>query len=58
MATTRERTVIHRSYFNSNIWNPALRGAGVPVTRAIGMHALRHFFAPDEFRCHEASYGA
>jgi integrase len=35
----------NRSYFNSNIWKPALRGAGVPVTRANGMHALRHFFA-------------
>lgn len=45
MATTRERTVINRSYFNSNIWKPALRGAGVPVTRANGVHALRHFFA-------------
>jgi integrase len=45
MATTRERTVINRSYFNSRVWKPALRGAGVPVTRANGTHALRHFYA-------------
>ncbi len=45
MATTRERTVINRSYFNSAIWKPALRKAGVPATRANGTHALRHFYA-------------
>ncbi|HET6949438.1 MAG TPA: site-specific integrase [Acidimicrobiales bacterium] len=45
MATTRERTVINRSYFNSRIWKPALREVGVPVTRANGTHALRHFYA-------------
>lgn len=45
MATTRERTVINRSYFNSQIWKPALREAGVPVGRENGTHALRHFFA-------------
>jgi integrase len=45
MATTRERTVINRSYFNSQIWKPALRTAGVPVTRENGTHALRHFYA-------------
>ena len=45
MATTRERMVIGRNYFNANIWKPALREAGVPVTRANGTHALRHFFA-------------
>jgi integrase len=45
MATTRERTVINRSYFNGRIWKPALREAGLPVTRANGTHALRHFYA-------------
>jgi integrase len=45
MATTRERTVINRSYFNSHVWKPALREAGVPVSRENGTHALRHFFA-------------
>jgi integrase len=45
MATTRERTVINRSYFNASIWKPALRKAGVPVTRENGTHALRHFYA-------------
>jgi integrase len=45
MATTRERTVINRSYFNSHIWKPALVEAGVPVSRENGTHALRHFFA-------------
>jgi len=45
MATTRERTVINRSYFNARIWKPALREAGLPVTRANGTHALRHFYA-------------
>jgi hypothetical protein len=40
-----ERTVIGRNYFNAQIWKPALRKAGVPVTRANGTHALRHFDA-------------
>jgi integrase len=29
----------------SRIWKPALREAGVQVTRANGTHALRHFYA-------------
>jgi integrase len=45
MATTRGRTVINRSYFNARVWKPALREAGVPVTRANGTHALRHFYS-------------
>ena len=45
MATTRERTVIGRNYFNAQIWKPALRKVKVPVTRANGTHALRHFYA-------------
>ena len=27
------------------MWKPALRKAGMPVTRANGTHALRHFYA-------------
>lgn len=37
---------LNRSYyFNPAIWNPALRKAKVPVIRANGTHALRHFYA-------------
>jgi integrase len=45
MATTRERTVVNRSYFNARVWKPVTRAAGLPVTRANGTHALRHFYA-------------
>ena len=45
MATTRERTVVNRSYFNARVWKPVPRAAGLPVTRANGTHALRHFYA-------------
>jgi len=45
MTTTREGTVVGRNYFNGQIWKPALRKAGVPVTRKNGTHALRHFYA-------------
>lgn len=43
--TSRERGALNRNYFNSMIWKPALRAAGVPAVRENGMHALRHFFA-------------
>jgi hypothetical protein len=33
MATTRERTVVNRSYFNARIWKAALQKVGVPVSR-------------------------
>jgi integrase len=36
---------LHRSGFNAVAWQPALRGAGVPLARENGMHALRHYFA-------------
>lgn len=36
---------LNRSYFNSHIWKPALRAAGVAPVRSNGMHALRHFYA-------------
>jgi integrase len=43
--TTRERTKVNRSYYNTHVWKPALREAGVEPSRANGMHALRHWFA-------------
>ena len=53
---TRERTALHRSYFNPYVWKPALVGAGALAARRPGearyapsrdqgMHALRHFYA-------------
>ena len=53
---TRERTALHRSYFNPYVWKPALVTAGaLPArqpgasryapSRDQGMHALRHFYA-------------
>lgn len=38
----RERKPLNRNYFNSYIWRPALRTAGVASGRENGMHALRH----------------
>lgn len=43
--TSREHKPLNRTYFNSHIWKPALRAAGVAPTREDGMHALRHFYA-------------
>lgn len=43
--TTRERGAVNKNYFSSNIWRPALKRAGMPVTRANGMHVLRHSYA-------------
>jgi integrase len=43
--TTRERTALHRTYFNRHVWKPALAAAGVPATRDNGMHAARHYYA-------------
>lgn len=45
VVTTRERTALARTYFNRHVWKPALDAAGVPATRANGMHALRHTYA-------------
>ncbi|MFG2636228.1 tyrosine-type recombinase/integrase [Streptomyces sp. NPDC048362] len=36
---------INRNDFNRGAWRPALEAAGVPLGRASGMHALRHFYA-------------
>jgi integrase len=43
--STRERTRVNRTYFNTHVWKPALRAVGMEPTRANGMHALRHWFA-------------
>jgi integrase len=42
---TREPQPMSRTYYNTNIWKPALVTAGVEPTRANGMHALRHYYA-------------
>jgi integrase len=43
--TSREHKPLNRNYFNSHIWKPALKAAGVSPLRKNGMHALRHFYA-------------
>jgi integrase len=43
--STRERTALNRNYFNTHIWKPTLRRAGLHTTRENGCHALRHFYA-------------
>jgi integrase len=42
---TREGKPLNRIYFNPTVWKPALAGAGVPLARENGMHALRHYCA-------------
>jgi hypothetical protein len=37
--------LIQRTYYNNQIWKPALRKARVEPTRESGMHALRHHYA-------------
>jgi site-specific recombinase XerD len=43
--TTPQGAALHRSSFNAVAWQLALRGAGIPLSRDSGMHALRHYFA-------------
>lgn len=43
--TTGRGNAINRATFNDKAWHPAVAGAGIPPSRATGMHALRHFFA-------------
>lgn len=45
MFTSREHNPINRNHFNSYVWKPAHRAAGVEPCRTNGMHALRHFYA-------------
>jgi integrase len=42
---SREKKALARNYINTFIWKPALKRAGVPVTRENGSHALRHCYA-------------
>lgn len=42
---SREKKALGRNYINTFIWKPALKRAGVPVTRENGSHALRDFYA-------------
>jgi integrase len=35
----------NRNTFNTYVWKPALEAAGIPASRANGMHVLRHTFA-------------
>lgn len=44
LRTSRERSAMHRNYFNPFVGKPALRAAGIEPTRINGMHALRHFY--------------
>jgi integrase len=42
---TTHSTVVKQHVFALTAWHPALRAAGVEVTRVNGIHALRHFYA-------------
>jgi integrase len=42
---TTHDLVVKQNVFAATAWHPALRAAGVEVTRVNGMHALRHFYA-------------
>ena len=45
LLSTRERSALYRSYFNTYVWKRALTEANVSATRENGCHALRHFYA-------------
>ncbi|GAA3530091.1 hypothetical protein AFL01nite_00340 [Aeromicrobium flavum] len=45
LLTSRKKKALGRNYFNTLLWRPALKSAGVPDLRENGRHALRHFFA-------------
>ncbi len=36
---------VNGDMFRPDVWQPALRAAGIEMSRANGMHALRHYFA-------------
>jgi integrase len=42
---TTHSTVVKQHVFALTAWHPALRAAGVEVTRVNGIHALHHFYA-------------
>lgn len=37
--------LIHRTYFNNQIWRRAVKAAGLTPSRETGMHQLRHHYA-------------
>jgi len=41
----RDGSLIHRTYYNAQIWRPAVRAAGLTPSRETGMHQLRHYYA-------------
>ncbi|MFP3883457.1 MAG: tyrosine-type recombinase/integrase [Actinomycetota bacterium] len=41
----RDGGLIHRNYYNNQIWRPAIKLAGMTPGRETGMHQLRHHFA-------------
>jgi len=43
--TTLQGRAITRTPFTQKHWHPALRKAGIVVSRENGFHALRHYFA-------------
>lgn len=43
--TWRDGGLIHRTYYNAQVWRPAVRAAGLTPSRETGMHQLRHTFA-------------
>jgi integrase len=42
---SREKKALNRNYFNTFLWKPALKRAGLEPLRENGSHALRHFYA-------------
>jgi integrase len=45
LLTSPTGAAVNRNWFNSHLWKPALKAAGMPTTRENGTHALRHHFA-------------
>ncbi len=45
VVSNREGRALNRNYFNTHIWKPSLRAAGLEPSRENGCHALRHFYA-------------
>ena len=43
--TWRDGGLIHRTYYNNQVWRPALKAVGMTPGRETGMHQLRHHFA-------------
>ncbi len=43
--TSRANKPLHRNYFNTHVWRPALLTAGVAPAPVNGMNAPRHFYA-------------